>query len=112
MSEYLGYINGPEKIIFDNNFQELSHHFDENGRLLSIELLIHRGTNKDFVLTVETFAMNTQRSVASDEKDESAVEGDPTFVIVADEILPDTLLDLKNRPLDELEPFLVKQLDD
>jgi hypothetical protein len=96
-----------EQHVFDDNFWALSFHADDSERLQSIELAL-RHEGKSYVLSIETWPIHMQRK-ALEEEGEGSSQDDQVYVLAKEEILPSDLLVLKNKPFEELMPYLVLQ---
>jgi hypothetical protein len=97
-----------EQHVFDDSFDALSFYASDDGRLGSIEIAIRRA-GKSYVISLESYPVHMQR-MAMDMDEEGAEKLDNhVYVVAGEEILPSELLELKQKSLDELQPFLVEQ---
>lgn len=121
--------------VFDEKFNPISFN-EKDGKLMAIELIIEHG-NKKYLLPVESYPIyidrleqphNDETAPLSNVTDlpfgsglfENVDEGaeipddqdSQSLVVPAEEILPSDLVDLKHRPFEELEPFLIEQTED
>lgn len=83
----------------------LSANPDSDGLMRAAELRIIK-EGKPYYLRVETFEANALRMLAEEEGDDTA---DVALVIVAPQISPLDLLEIKGKPFDELAPYLVPE---
>lgn len=100
--------------VFDESFKPFSYFADEQQRLQGIELALKTDNGaeraKSYVLSVETVGRHMARvAIDASEAEESDAQ---TYLISADEILPNDILILKTRSLEELEPYLLEQEPD
>lgn len=93
--------------VFDRSFDSFSYRDDMSHQMQAIEVVLeHDGDT--YVMTVETH----NRRMARLEIDGVDAEDDgdaQTFMITADEILPQDLEAIKQMPFESLKPYLLKQ---
>lgn len=109
--ENLGLEEGVYRELFDDGFfVESFYHNPIMNTLGSLDIAVEVN-EKRYILTVESYPVNVERSVADYSAREQA-DGPPTFVLPKEEILPSDIANLKRELFanpNKFDDFLIEQ---
>ncbi len=109
--ENLGLEERFRRELFDKDFFVESFYHDPTKNTLGSLDIVVRVNEKKYILTVESYPVNVERSVEDYDAGEQ-VDGPPVFVLPKEEILPSDIANLKQELLanpDKYIDYLIEQ---